>query len=214
MNYLAHLLLAEPTPEGRVGAVAGDFLKGPVTAELAPAVAAGVLLHRAIDRFTDAHPAHRRSRTRLSAARRRFAGIVVDVCYDHFLGARWNDHATMPLEAFTREVYAELTANLALLPPSATAVVRRMAERDWLGSYRELAFAARALDGIAARRPRLAGLAGAGEEIAREYDGLAEDFEAFFPELRAAVPGLTCEAWRAARSVAATAPLSRPRARG
>ena len=47
------------------------------------------MLHRRIDSFADTHPAFRRSRGRVSAARRRVAGIMVDMFYDHFLARHW-----------------------------------------------------------------------------------------------------------------------------
>ena len=43
MNYLAHVLLAGPQPEARLGAMLGDFWRGAPDAEWSPAVQAGDL---------------------------------------------------------------------------------------------------------------------------------------------------------------------------
>ena len=90
MNYLAHVHLAEPSAAGRFGALLGDFVKGAPDPELPPSVRRGILMHRRIDAHTDAHPVHRTSRRRFAGPRRRFAGIIVDVAYDHFLASAWS----------------------------------------------------------------------------------------------------------------------------
>ena len=76
VNYLAHLLLTEPTPEGLVGALLGDRVKGTIDPDLAPGIRRAIALHRRIDSYTDAHPVHRRSRSR-------FEGAPAQVRRDH-----------------------------------------------------------------------------------------------------------------------------------
>ena len=185
MNYLAHLLLAEQTPHGWLGALMGDFVKGTIDPTLPEAMRRGIALHRRIDSFTDAHPVHRASRNRIAGARRRFAGIIVDLCYDHFLARRWGRHAALPLDEFTTQVYAALARHHPLLPPRLARLAPRMIAEDWLGSYRDLDALGAALDGIANRSPRVAPLAGAIEDVRHRYRELGEDFDAFFPELAA-----------------------------
>ena len=104
MNYLAHALLAGDHPADRIGGVIGDFVKGPLDplpAGLGPGLAAGVMLHRRIDSFADTHPAFLRSRGRVSAARRRVAGVMVDMFYDHFLARHWAHFSDQALGDFT-----------------------------------------------------------------------------------------------------------------
>ena len=183
MNYLAHLLLAEQTPHGWLGALMGDFVKGRIDSTLPGGVRRGIALHRRIDTFTDAHPVHRRSRNRIAGARRRFAGIIVDLSYDHFLARRWARHAPLPLDEFTAQVYASIARHRALLPPRLARIAPRMIAQDWLGSYRDLDTLGAALDGIATRSPRSAPLEGAIEDVRRCHEALGDDFDAFFPDL-------------------------------
>jgi acyl carrier protein phosphodiesterase len=185
VNYLAHLLLAEPDAEGLLGALLGDFVKGPVPADLPAPVARGIRLHRGIDVFTDAHPAHGDSRRRFAGPRRRFAGVVVDLCYDHFLARDWEAHAGVPLDTFAREVYAVLEDRHEQLPPRLRRMAPHMIEEDWLGSYREIGSVSLALDRLARRGDRFACLAGALPQILETYEGLDGDFGRFFPDLRA-----------------------------
>lgn len=186
MNYLAHALLAGPLATDRIGGVIGDFVKGPLQPRpvwLGAALADGVMLHRRIDSFSDTHPAFRRSRARVSEVRRRFGGIMVDMFYDHFLAVHWQRFSAEPLLAFTTETYRLIGAHDAPLPDSFGPVFARMAAQDWLASYRDSASVALALDRMAQYRLRQPNpLAGAGEELLREYAGLEADFLAFFPD--------------------------------
>ena len=117
MNFLAHLYLAEPTPACRVGNVLGDFVRGRInalTAELPAPLVAGILRHRTLDRFTDAHPVAREARSLVAPERGRFAGVVVDIAYDHVLARQWNDWAGEPLPSFLRgEPVAVSSSDLA-----------------------------------------------------------------------------------------------------
>ena len=183
MNYLAHLLLAEQDPHGWVGALMGDFVKGTIDPTLPGGIRRGIVLHRRIDTFTDAHPVHRASRNRIEGKRRRYAGIIVDLCYDHFLAEGWLRHCAIPLDEFTARVYVALARHRALLPPRLARIAPRMAAQDWLGSYRDIDSVGAALDGIATRSPRVAPLAGAIVDLRLRYRELGGDFEAFFPDL-------------------------------
>ena len=161
----------------------GDFVKGHLEASLRPVVARGIRLHRAIDRYTDDHLVHLRSRRRFVPPRRRFAGIIVDICYDHFLCMQWPQISSEPLPAFTARVYAALNARQVELPERLQTILPRMVERDWLASYADLERLSRVLDGVAQRLRRGAAMHGAIEEVNWAYTELAGDFTAFFPDL-------------------------------
>ena len=58
MNHLAHALLAGDDEALQLGGLLGDFVRGqPDPAQFPPRVIRGIRLHRAIDGYTDAHPA-------------------------------------------------------------------------------------------------------------------------------------------------------------
>ncbi len=85
MNYLAHFLLSGESTSILVGNFIGDLVRGNQFSTLDPAIQRGIMLHRAIDRFTDAHPVVRRSKQRAQAVTGRYASVVIDVFYDHFM---------------------------------------------------------------------------------------------------------------------------------
>jgi acyl carrier protein phosphodiesterase len=188
MNYLAHTLLTGDSPGAITGALLGDFVKGAIDGRYDGEIAEAIRLHRAIDRYTDAHEIHRRSRARMSTARRRFSGILADVFYDHFLARHWSSYSAIPLHTHTQRVYAVLKRERPHLPERLQRMLPYMTADDWLGSYGELKSVDAALHGIARRFrrfPRAAILAGAVEELEAHYHGFEDDFLSFFPQVAA-----------------------------
>lgn len=182
MNYLGHLRVAPTDPLVRIGNLLGDFMQGVELAALPAPLRVGVEQHRALDRFTDAHPAFRRSRGRVPPRLRRFAGVLVDVFYDHFLARdwhRWGDGR--PLPEFTAEVYRDLRQHAGLLPERLARAAPRMAQHDWLGSYGDLALVDVTLARMAGRLRRASPLAEGGAVLRANHAALADDFAAFFP---------------------------------
>ena len=185
MNYLAHLYLAEQSSEGLLGSLLGDFVKGRLDDRFPEVVRRGIALHRAIDSYTDAHPLHLESRNRIAGERRRYAGIIIDVCYDHFLCKNWQDYSNESLDRFAGRVYDVLREHHDDLPNRLRRMAPHMIADDWLGSYAELANVGRALDGISRRLTRSNPLAGAVIEVEVNYAAMHGDFRRFFPELQA-----------------------------
>jgi acyl carrier protein phosphodiesterase len=190
MNWLAHLFLSEPDVEHQLGNLLADVVKGKARAALPPGVRRGIACHQAIDAFTDAHPVVHRSKRRLGEEHGRFAGILIDVFYDHFLARDWPLYSSVPLEQFTAEAYASFRAY-----PALTAEARdfcdRLSDGDLLGSYHTLAGIAAALGRLSrrleARLGRPFALEQATAALEAQYDALGRDFAEFFPEMRAHV---------------------------
>ncbi len=183
MNFLAHFFLADVVGGSMTGQLLGDFVKGTALDGCDDDIREAIMLHRKIDSFSDAHPVTLDSRNRIGPIRRRFAGVIVDLCYDHFLALHWHRFSSVPLSVFAAQVYTELAANRKLLPEKARPVVSRMSNMDWLSSYVALDNVSLALDRIAGRLTRGRQFEGAAEEIALHYTALQCDFFSFFPDL-------------------------------
>ena len=184
MNYLAHLHLGGDQPAQLLGSLYGDFVKGWLSGQWPPEIEAAIGLHRRIDAFTDSHPLLAASRARFPLTRRRYAGILLDVFFDHCLARHWQDYAAEPLAQFSGRVYQVLLQE-PQLPERLALIAPRMAEQDWLSSYHDFAVLQQVLVGMQRRLSRPQGLDGALEELERLYDPLLADFREFYPQLQA-----------------------------
>lgn len=184
MNYLAHLHLGGAQPGALLGSLYGDFVKGPLGGRWPADIEAGIRLHRQIDAFTDSHPLVLQAKQRFPRERRRYAGILIDLFFDHCLAAHWLDYAAEPLPDFTARVYQVLREEPEL-PAKLALIVPRMTAQDWLGSYREFAVMEQVVAGMSRRLSRPEGLVGGVAELERLYVPLQQDFREFYPQLQA-----------------------------
>lgn len=183
MNYLAHLHLGGQRPGQLLGSLYGDFVKGRLQGQFAPDIEGAIQLHRSIDVFTDRHPLVDVALSRFSLTRRRYAGIVLDVFFDHCLARDWALYADRPLALFTSDVYRVLSSERQL-PGRLAQIAPHMVANDWLGSYREFEVLEQVLHGISRRLTRPEELAAAMQELRRLYEPLSEDFRLFYPQLQ------------------------------
>ena len=184
MNYLAHLFFAEDTSESRVGNLMVDFVRGPVQRQpYSDEIMRAMRRHVAVDRFTDEHKVVHASKSLISRSRRRFAGIIVDVCYDHFLANHWSDFSKMELSVFVERNYESFRNYRGQLPSAMSRTISRMIEHDWLQGYQELSVIGRTLDGLSTRIRKPNTLVGSLEELKDNYGEMEEQFLRFFPEL-------------------------------
>jgi acyl carrier protein phosphodiesterase len=187
MNYLAHIFLAGDSEESVLGNLMGDFVKGPIGNGFPPEIEKGIRTHRKVDVFTDSHETFKASKKLMSPERRRFAGVIIDLAFDHLLSKSWASYSDIDLGSFIRDTYVLLDKRKAMLPERFRLFLPRMIEEDWLGSYRTLEGTGTALDRISERLRRRFHrenkLRGAIEEVESNYRELDNNFNIFFPEL-------------------------------
>ncbi|CAG8866587.1 Acyl carrier protein phosphodiesterase [Pseudomonas fluorescens] len=167
-----------------LGSLYGDFVKGPLEGRFEPTLEAAIRLHRSIDSYTDSHPLVLAALARFPRERRRYAGIVLDVFFDHCLARHWGDYAQQPLEQFTRRFYQVLLAE-PRLPGRLAGIAPFMAADDWLGAYGDFNTLEQVFEGIARRLSRPEGMADVMSELDSLYEPLLADFRAFYPQLQA-----------------------------
>jgi acyl carrier protein phosphodiesterase len=194
VNYLAHAVLAQPNQYSLTGNLLGDFCKGVATAQLHPLILAGLHNHRAVDRFTDQHHAVRRARQLFSQQRRRFAGIALDVLFDHFLIKHWTLFYPQPFAAYKQQLYLRLAAAEHLMPPQMAATMHNVRRHDWFSSYQQLPQLGVALDNIAQRIRFANQFTGMIDEIQPHYAALEQGFLQLYPELCRHISELALEA--------------------
>jgi acyl carrier protein phosphodiesterase len=190
MNHLAHMLLAEPTAESRLGNLAADYLAHRDVAALPTLVRRGVMQHRHVDAFTDRHPAVNRGIRRIGDRWGWFSGILLDVYFDHLLALNWERYHTVPLKQFVFQVNTDLLSVVQFLPNDAASSIQRIAKTDRLLTYLDLngveAAYVRLTKILKLRIPeRAVELVDAMPDLAHAHADLKDDFATFFPDLQA-----------------------------
>lgn len=184
MNYLAHAWLGRHSDDAIFGALLGDFVFGQCAlADWPEPVRREIVRHRRIDRYTDDHAAVTAMRARFGPLRR-YAGIVLDVYFDHCLAQGWDRWNAAPLGTFTARIYRILEERRAELPGRLAVIAPRMAAHDWLGSYARRESVDAAVRGISTRLSRNGDRLLACLDVLRaDEDAAQATFETFFPEL-------------------------------
>ena len=194
MNHFAHLVLSQPTVESTVGNLLGDFARGVDADSLPVAVRAGLINHRAVDRYTDSHPLVLDMKLHFSQRRRRFAGIALDIYFDYLLLTHWELFDKRELDELIAEFYRRMAAGQTLMPgEDMRRVTRRMIDYNWFGSYREIDSIAESLDRVAARIRFANDFDNAIEDLQRNHESIRDSFLEFYPQLRQHVLDLAIE---------------------
>ncbi len=183
MNYLAHLFLARQTPDSHLGNLLGDFRRGAQLTDFHRDVLTGLNNHYLVDRFTDSHTEVKAAKPYFHPSRRRFAGVALDVLFDHFLIKHWPRFTDQNLARFREQSYALLEARLDTMPPRMQQVIMRMVSNDGLIGYADLDGVGRALHYLAMRIRFDNTFEKSIVDIELHYDKLEQLFLGFFPEL-------------------------------
>lgn len=132
MNYLAHSYLAF-TEEQIVGQFLEDYVKNNQRKYLPKEIQQGIVLHRAIDTFTDSHPVISEAKKIYQPLVRLYAGAFIDVSFDYFL-AHWLSDAD--LKKHTDRVYLILRKYQNYFPPIFEKRLNSMEKDNWLYNYK------------------------------------------------------------------------------
>ena len=184
MNYLVHLYLAGDQPGHLLGAIMGDFVKGPLPEYYQGSPREGLLLHRRIDAYCASQPDCRRSRQRIDSSFGHLRAIMVDIFYDHLLARHWRKHHPLALHTFAVHVYRLLEKNHERMPSAMRPVVERMIATDWLCSYADLATVEVVLQRIGKRLSRPNRLGTGLSQLTDNYLALASDCRSFLVAAR------------------------------
>lgn len=197
LNYLAHLLLAENQPASRVGNLLGDFVTGrpeSLRDRFPDAVLKGIIRHRAIDRFSDSHKVTSRLKGAVAPARRRFAGVIIDIVHDHFLTRRWSEFSEVPFRDFIARCNAALLGLREILPPDLGETLDERIADDWLGHYGTDEGLDNVFHRVALRHHGFTPIKDAIEDLRTNRGEFERGFEEFFPDLQEWVVRLGPEA--------------------
>lgn len=183
MNFLAHIYLSGNNDSITIGNFIADGIKGKNYKNYPRDVQIGILLHRHIDTFTDAHKTVRQSTKRLHNKYGHYSGVIVDVLYDHFLAKNWADYSNIPLDRYVDDFYDSLQEHYTILPLRIKKMMPYMIADNWLLSYAYVEGISRVLEGMNRRTKNRSGMDRAIIELEEFYTDFENEFTSFFNEL-------------------------------
>jgi acyl carrier protein phosphodiesterase len=128
-----------------------DFVKGKKKFEYPPDIQNGIILHRAIDTFTDIHEATKEAKEIFRPVYRLYSGAFVDVIYDHFLAIDATEFTEESLFVFSQQVYTILDKNTQWMPEYFARMFPSMKQHNWLLNYRTDLGIQKSLGGVVRR---------------------------------------------------------------
>ena len=171
----------------------GDFAKGrldhPRHAHFSADIRKGLALHRFIDHFTDTHPVVSDCRNVLNDRFPRYASVIIDMYFDHFLAKNFETYHPLTLQSFIFKIYEILPRYAGVYYPDMKPMVASILKYDWLTNYQYPEGLRRSLGGMAKKFPFLAGIENAADELFENYDLYHDYFARFYPELQTACVG-------------------------
>lgn len=183
MNFLAHIYLSGDDREVMIGNFIADFVKGNKKDFYPSKIKFGIELHRSIDDFTDHHPVTTRSKDRLRSKYGKYAGVITDLYYDHFLAANFKDYHSESLQKFSENTYQILNQDINILPEGVKYFLPFMIERNWLLNYATIEGIGKALTGLSKRVSFENKMDESVIDLREKYPLFESDFREFFPEL-------------------------------
>ena len=184
MNFLAHLYLSENNTDIMIGNFIADHIKGNKFSHFPDNIQKGILLHREIDTFTDAHEVVRKSKRRLHERYRHYDGVIIDIFYDHFLAKNWSNYSAIPLNVYVNSVYNLLEKNLDILPEKTQQLFPFLVKYNWLYNYQFAQGIQEVLNGMNKRTQGKSKMNLASEDLLLHYQEFEDDFTLFFEDLR------------------------------
>ncbi|WP_310554711.1 acyl carrier protein phosphodiesterase [Flavobacterium sp.] len=183
MNFLAHIYLSGNNDLIKIGNFMADGIRGNDYLSFPDEVKKGILLHRHIDTFTDAHPIYRKSKHRLHKKYGHYSGVIMDILYDHFLAKNWKNYSDEKLNDYVDNFYKSLVDNYVVLTEKTKTMMPYMMDQNWLTSYETIAGIEKILFQMDYRTKHRANMQEAIVELQDFYQEFEIEFVAFFQEL-------------------------------
>jgi acyl carrier protein phosphodiesterase len=184
MNFLAHIHLSGDNEWIKIGNFMADGVRGKQYENFPMDIQKGILLHRAIDTFTDAHPVFRQSTKKLHSRYHHYAGVIVDMYYDHFLAKNWSAYSEETLESYSDRFYQSLLDNPEVLNTKTQHLLPYMIQHNWLVNYQSINGLERILSQMDQRTKNQSLMRFATEELVANYEEFESDFTLFYKEVQ------------------------------
>ena len=144
----------------------------------------GIRIHREIDSFTDSHPLVKKGTKRLHPNYGKFAGIIVDIFYDHLLADNWEQYSEIPLVEFAQAQYNLITKHWNHLPPRTQFWYYYMYQNNLLVTYAQEDVIELVLQRMDKRMGSISGMGGAIDELRIHKTEYTAEFRSVFLEIQ------------------------------
>lgn len=183
MNFLAHVYLSGSNIPLAVGNLIADRVKGKNLELLAPAIQEGVLLHRAIDSYTDQHPLVHKCVKKLFPNYRHYSRVIVDMYFDHFLAAHWERYHAQALDEYSQAFYEALSHYAPQFPEPIQEFIGALIQYNWFEQYKTLKGLGLILKQMEERTKFHSNLGGSTADLKQNYTYFETHFFEFMGEL-------------------------------
>jgi acyl carrier protein phosphodiesterase len=183
MNFLAHQYLSGADHEIKIGNFIADMIRGKEMEGYEAGIQQGIKLHRAIDQFTDHHEVVKEAITIFKASQGKYAPVIVDIAFDHFLAANWKRYHAQELGDFAQDFYSILSQNEVILPQKVQQMLPFMKAQNWLYEYQYLDGIQKAFEGMSRRASFDSNMANARLGLEKHYEELQGHFDVFFEDM-------------------------------
>ena len=167
-----------------IGNFIADHIKGNQFTHLDPTIQKGIKLHREIDTFTDSHKITRMSKRRLHKRYGLFAGIIIDIFYDHYLAKNWSNYSAIPLKIYVNSFYDLVYSYQEVLPEKTLKMIPYMIKYDWLFNYQYKEGIKNVLEGMNRKTNNKGQIDLAIHDLRKLDKDFEKDFELFFTDLQ------------------------------
>ena len=183
MNYLAHIFLSGTEEAILIGNFIGDYVKGADYKQYPANIQKGLVLHRKIDSFTDTHKIVLQSKKYMAPLYGKWAGIIIDIAYDHFLIKNWSRFCRVSLDEYKEDVFDVLQKYYPVLPERVKYFVPSFIQNDWIETYSTTEGIVNVLYNMSLRTNLPDKSEYAAEILRKYYLQLDSEFMTYFPEL-------------------------------
>lgn len=183
MNFLAHSLFAQGDSERLAGQFAGDFVRGADLSAFSPGMQMGIRMHRFIDHYTDHYPEAIAIRDVFKPPVRRFAGIITDVVFDHYLANDWHTYSDVPLAEHVAHVHESLAEHHDQLPDGLKRFAAFIKSENVLEGNLEFEAVRLTLQRLSRRSKRFEAITGGVAVLQAHEQEIRALFNRFFPDL-------------------------------
>lgn len=183
MNYLAHLYLSGHDEALRFGNFIADGIRANQYKHYPERIQEGIVFHRKIDSFTDAHPIFREHCKLFFPEHGHYSRVILDVIYDHFLAESWDNYHPESLEDYTTQFYKSTQEKKELIPDKMQRLFELMQKQNWLVEYRSIKGLERILFNMSKRTSFPSNFPAAIKTIKVQKVQMMKEFSSFFFEL-------------------------------